>query len=355
MPPTPHDERALRGLVTALQALVCCQDEAEILRVLTTGARRLADAELAALARRDGDQCRFVAEDAVAPRWHNRRVALGTSASGRAILQGRTLVIADVDADPDAGVFERGGIVRSLVVVPLRPTDPIGSIVVGWPEPHQATEGVARLLEALAESGAAAMANIAARSELELRLRDRWAELQVVNDRLAEAVIERRMAEEEARSQSLHDELTGLRNRRGFLVLAEQQLKVLKRSGHFGAVVFMDIDGLAKVNETQGHEAGDRLVAATAQAMAATVRESDVLGRVGGDEFALLLACDDPSVPDLVVARIDRAVATVPVGLSIGVAVCEPEQPATLDELLSTADAAMYRAKALRSGSSTRR
>jgi diguanylate cyclase (GGDEF)-like protein len=347
-------DSSMGGLVMAIQDLATCQDMNDIRQAVVSAARQLALADRATFALRRGDECHYVDEDAATDLWTGRRSALSECASGAAISAGRAVVVPDVENDRvlDPSTY-RATLIRSLAVVPIRRADPVGAIGVYWPEPHQPTDEVVGMLELLADSVAVTMENVTTRTSLELRLRDRWAELQIANDRLAEAVIERRMAEEEVRAQSLFDELTGLRNRRGFLVLAEQQLKVLKRSGQFGAVIFMDIDGLAEVNERDGHEAGDRLVATAAAALAATVRESDVVGRVGGgrvggDEFAVLLACADPAVPELVVGRIQRNVDAAQVGLSIGVAVCEPEAPATLDELMATADTAMLRAKQVR-------
>jgi len=165
---------------------------------------------------------------------------------------------------------------------------------------------------------------------------------------LAEALLERRLAQEEAGRRSLVDELTGLHNRQGFFVLAEQQLRVLKRSKEFGALIVADIDGLRACNEALGHDAGDQLVATAAGALRSVTRTADVVARLGGDEFGVFLACDDPTVPELVVDRIERAAADAGVSLTIGVATGEPAGLATVEELVSTADAAMLRAKELR-------
>jgi diguanylate cyclase (GGDEF)-like protein len=354
VPDAPVTDGSTDKLVTALQALARAQHPSEIQRAVCAGSRQFTGADGATFALRQGEMCRYVDEDAIARLWKGRGSPLADSASGWVIATGQPLVVADADADDRVGPDDyRATFVRSMVVVPVGTTNPVGAIGVYWSEPHQPTDELVRRLVALADVTAVTMENVAARSNLELRLRDRWIELQVAHDRLAEAIIERRLAEEEAQSQSLTDDLTGLRNRRGFRVLAEQQLRVLRRSGQFGAVIFVDIDDLKTVNDTQGHEAGDRLITTAAHALATTVRESDVAGRVGGDEFAVFLGCDDPAIPELVVGRIQRNADAVGVGVSIGVAVCEPEASATLDELLSTADTAMYRAKKQRRGTTT--
>jgi diguanylate cyclase (GGDEF)-like protein len=348
----PERDSSVGGLATALQDLSRCRSGPEVLAVLARSACDLAGADLATVALRDGASCHYAAEEGTMTFGPTRRVALAASTSGRAMLQARTLVVADVEGGLEAGALERSIAARSLVVAPIRVADPLGALGVYWSEPHKGGADVAELLEALAESAVVALGNLASRSRLELSLRQRWRELQQAHERMVEAELERAMAVEEARRHRLVDELTGMHNRRGFLVLAEQQLKVLKRSGQLGAVVFMDIDGLALVNDADGHDAGDRLLTGAARALCATVRESDVLGRVGGDEFALLLACEDPGIPELVVGRIEAALADAGVHMTIGVAVCEPEGQATVEDLLATADGAMYRAKALRRGAS---
>ena len=110
---------------------------------------------------------------------------------------------------------------------------------------------------------------------------------------LAAAVTGRRESESALRNYSvemeqlaLTDELTGLRNRRGFLVLADQALRMSRRTRAKCALVFIDLDGLKRMNDTRGHAAGDALIADAAGVIGRVFRESDVVGRVGGDEFA---------------------------------------------------------------------
>ena len=117
---------------------------------------------------------------------------------------------------------------------------------------------------------------------------------------LASAVSGHRNSERELRSLSvemeqlaLTDELTGLRNRRGFLVLADQALRMARRTRARCALVFMDLDGLKRVNDTRGHAAGDTLIADAAKVLDHVFRESDVVARVGGDEFAVLAVLDE--------------------------------------------------------------
>src|SRR5206468_4904169 len=87
---------------------------------------------------------------------------------------------------------------------------------------------------------------------------------------------------------ALTDELTGLCNRRGFMAIAERQLKIGHRTGRGILLFFMDIDGMKQINDSFGHGEGDQVLRRTAKALKMTFRDSDVIARLGGDEFAVL-------------------------------------------------------------------
>jgi diguanylate cyclase (GGDEF)-like protein/PAS domain S-box-containing protein len=147
------------------------------------------------------------------------------------------------------------------------------------------------------------------------------------------------------------DDLTGLQNRRGFLRSAEDQLKVARRRATPLVLLFIDVDELKVVNDSHGHAAGDLLLIDTANLLNATFRESDVVARVGGDEFCVLLT-SDASDAWLAVRRLlvaidehhEHAVVERPfrLSLSIGSATFEPENPRTIEQLMQQADHAMY-------------
>ena len=159
---------------------------------------------------------------------------------------------------------------------------------------------------------------------------------------------------------SLVDELTGLKNRRGLSVLAEQQLKLTQRSGAELLFFYIDLDGLKHVNDTYGHSEGDRALQAVAQILKATFRETDVVARVGGDEFTVLAIDASPAHTQTVLTRLEKALKEqnrkrdLPedLSLSVGVSHFNPNQPCSLEALISRADQAMYdekrRRKALR-------
>jgi len=155
------------------------------------------------------------------------------------------------------------------------------------------------------------------------------------------------------------DGLTGLANREAVLEVVEQRLAAFA-SGEPAdwVLLFMDLDNFKKVNDEAGHSAGDRLLRAVGQVLAAATRHGDVAGRVGGDEFVLLVTTsggDDAALEEQAHAAADRLLGAlsaltsdplpVPLGASIGVAVPRPRDSAA--ELIQRADEAMYRAKRL--------
>lgn len=161
---------------------------------------------------------------------------------------------------------------------------------------------------------------------------------------------ERHRLLEEISALSLEDELTGLHNRRAFMTMADQRLQLLERSGALCLLIFADVDGLKAANDTIGHEAGDRLLIDAARALQAAFRRTDLVARMGGDEFVVL--ADGASEEDVqqVLAKVQqqidvrngRAEPGEPLlSISAG-ALCFSAGPAVrLSDLIAEADARM--------------
>jgi diguanylate cyclase (GGDEF)-like protein len=156
-----------------------------------------------------------------------------------------------------------------------------------------------------------------------------------------------------AEQLSLHDSLTGLANR---VLLADRANQLVLRSRRYhtqGAALYLDLDGFKEVNDTLGHDAGDRLLIAVADRLTTAVREADTIARVGGDEFVVLIdGSTSGTTPELVAARLLDALRppfdlgdgiTVHIGASVGMAT--NDQGSGLD-LIHDADVSMYAAKA---------
>lgn len=150
-----------------------------------------------------------------------------------------------------------------------------------------------------------------------------------------------------------HDALTGLYNRSAFHEQLGTSLALAKSAGSGVALLFIDLDGFKRVNDEQGHRAGDEVLRVVAQRLASAVREGDIVARLGGDEFLVMLDSDlTPLEPQVVGRRIIEALnqpmvvggRSLRVGASIGVAM-HPPMAGEIDVLMGAADQAMYAAK----------
>jgi diguanylate cyclase (GGDEF)-like protein len=152
---------------------------------------------------------------------------------------------------------------------------------------------------------------------------------------------------------ALTDELTGVRNRRGFLLLADQAWRLARRARVRCLLMFIDVDGLKYVNDTQGHKAGDELLADAARVLTEVFRETDVIGRVGGDEFAILELVDGAEASDAgskrLKARIEefnrRGGKPFQLAMSFGIEELPSTGELSLEMLLARADSTMYERK----------
>lgn len=165
--------------------------------------------------------------------------------------------------------------------------------------------------------------------------------------------IERHQLQVALRAMSLVDDLTALYNRRGFLTLARQQLKMADRMRKRLSFIFFDLDGLKAINDSLGHREGDVALLETADLLKETFRESDIIARIGGDEFVVLAMENVGVSPDTWTtrlqenlrarnARVDRRYA---LSVSMGVAYYDPDFPCAIDDLFVRADALMYEQK----------
>jgi diguanylate cyclase (GGDEF)-like protein len=159
--------------------------------------------------------------------------------------------------------------------------------------------------------------------------------------------------QEKFRSLAITDELTGLLNRRGFFSFAQQQLKISKRTECDFSLLSADLDNLKTINDTFGHAEGDRALVETSNILKITFRDSDIVGRIGGDEFATLLIGLSDSNFRVINDRMNKNIHTVnaknttpyEISLSVGIAKCNPQNPGSIEELLARSDEVMYENK----------
>lgn len=163
-------------------------------------------------------------------------------------------------------------------------------------------------------------------------------------------ISERKQSEELFKSLSLIDDLTGLYNRRGFLTLAAKQLKLSYRMKKEVTLLFADIDKLKWINDNLGHLEGDSAIKNAAKLFKETFRESDIVARMSGDEFAVFMTGADENYSKIIVSRLEQKLKDFNAGdrmpyqlsLSLGIAVSNAENPLDLNELIHMADQLMY-------------
>jgi two-component system, cell cycle response regulator len=157
----------------------------------------------------------------------------------------------------------------------------------------------------------------------------------------------------EIRSLLLRDELTGIYNRRGFLTLAEHLLKIAKRQKKGMFMLYTDLDDLKQINDTLGHQEGDKALIDVANILKENYRESDIIARIGGDEFVVIPIAFEGDRVDIVLNRLQKALEIhnstsnrkYKLSLSSGIAFYDPKYPCSIDELLAQADKSMYEHK----------
>jgi diguanylate cyclase (GGDEF)-like protein/PAS domain S-box-containing protein len=181
--------------------------------------------------------------------------------------------------------------------------------------------------------------------------------VQVVRD-----ITERKKIEETLRNSSLKDDLTGLFNRRGLLKQAAPYFDFARRQKENLLLLFIDLDGMKRINDEFGHNEGDNALINTATILNRSFRSSDIIARLGGDEFTVLVTDLNASKEDAI-ARLNENLKAYNAGetrghklaFSIGVATLEPERMTCFEELLEQADQAMYEQKRMKRRRATER
>ncbi|GAB2847020.1 hypothetical protein GCM10027277_13790 [Pseudoduganella ginsengisoli] len=239
------------------------------------------------------------------------------------------------------------------VPAPAPVQDTVAVLAVAWE--HQldvaALEKGRRALSYILQLAAAALGKLEAHSELERCVTDQRDEIAHTSVTHAAELARRDEAAAEMRLLSLTDVLTGLYNRRGFFLQAEQIYKLARRNRTKSAVIFADIDGLKRVNDELGHEAGDRLIQDAAQVFRESFRHADVVARLGGDEFVAYTLDDEK--PGVILHRIQANLSAFNlmkerpymVSISAGVVQCDASGGQLLSHYVLLADEQMYAQK----------
>jgi len=170
-------------------------------------------------------------------------------------------------------------------------------------------------------------------------------------------MLEIRSSQAALRALTRLDELTGAYNRRGFMILAEHQLRAAERTQRGALLFFIDVDRMKDINDTYGHPAGDDALADVAEILRQTFRSADIIGRMGGDEFAVMATSAPSASAEAIADRLQqkirdhnaKKIRPFELSLSFGIAEYDPASPCTVDDLLTSADEKMYVHKRLES------
>jgi diguanylate cyclase (GGDEF)-like protein len=178
-----------------------------------------------------------------------------------------------------------------------------------------------------------------------------WLNARHLN-RAEESLDEERKVKDALYDASLKDELTGVYNRRGFLTFAEEHVKLASSGRRQILVVFADVDGLKAINDGYGHQEGDRALKKTAEVLLTVFRDTDVVGRMGGDEFAVLALDCSPAGLVRINAHLDKLLRAASkadnpwkLSISVGAIHVHSEHPLSIVDLLTEADKVMYQQK----------
>jgi two-component system cell cycle response regulator len=166
-------------------------------------------------------------------------------------------------------------------------------------------------------------------------------------------ILEKQRLAAETRNLSLVDELTGLHNRRGFMLLAQQQLKLSNRTKRGMFLLFADVDNLKWINDALGHPEGDQALIEVANILRGTFRRSDIIARIGGDEFVVLLIEARNDSAEVLISRLQENLDThnaegkrrYKLSLTVGKTRYDSKCPCSIDKLLNRADRSMYERK----------
>jgi diguanylate cyclase (GGDEF)-like protein/PAS domain S-box-containing protein len=181
------------------------------------------------------------------------------------------------------------------------------------------------------------------------QIKGQWHSVGTVRD-----ITERKTLEAELRTAAVTDELTGLYNRRGFFTLSEQQCKLATRNKMKMALLYLDLDDLKGINDKLGHDEGDLALIDSANVLKNSFRKSDIIGRIGGDEFAVLITNPfEEDIEAVITNNVEnnlkvynkQSERTYELSLSMGFSQFNPEEPCSIEALLTQADILMYENK----------
>jgi diguanylate cyclase (GGDEF)-like protein len=272
------------------------------------------------------------------------------------IKNNKSLVVANACTDPNFQNAESVAKLRlcSVMCVPLISRGKtLGAIYIeNRSEENLFSEEDLKTLEHFAAQAAVSIENAILNDELETRVEERTSELARINKLLRDEIEERKRVEKRLHQLATTDPLTGALNRRHFFNLAEQEFDRSQRYDRQIAIILLDVDHFKEINDNYGHIAGDQLLQTVSERFVNNLRQMDLFGRYGGDEFVILLPETELEQAKLAAERLHQVVTedivntsrgSIPLQLSLGVASLSNKDD--MEKLLIKADQALYTAK----------
>lgn len=287
---TQYYLRSIERLLIVSQNLCLAHSLEEITKIVLLAVRELTHSDGATFAVLDNGFSYYVDENAINPLWKGQRFPINIDISGWVMMNGQSCSTEDIVNEELVHIdVYKNNLIKSMTVVPICSEKPVGAIGTYWFNRHQATMEELEILELLAKSTAVAFENLQIYSQLKRELSDHKIALEKANTLLQTEIQKGKAMEAEVRRLSLTDELTGLNNRRGFFLLAEQQLRLSKRSQIHTGVMFFELHGLADIKEKFGIGLAEDAVIGISRLLKRSFRSSDTLGRISEDEFVVLI------------------------------------------------------------------
>jgi len=199
------------------------------------------------------------------------------------------------------------------------------------------------------------LANLSSRSAIN-KLNEYSIQVGKMVSSMEHGINQRKIMEQDLRAMSLTDDLTGLKNRRCFLTLAAQYLRMVNRQKNNTFLFYADVDRFKHINDTYGQSEGDKVLVDIAKILKKSFRDSDIIARIGGDEFVVLPIGFCEFDPEIINRRIKKNFKELnyeynriyTVSISVGISHYDPKKPCSIEDLIERANKLMYRDKKLK-------
>lgn len=343
---------SLEYILNVVQELFLATSPEQVMDIVLLAVRKIADAPGASFILLDHGFCYYADENSISPLWKGQRFPLNMCVSGWVILNNQSVIIPDIYSDARIlPGFYKHTFIKSMAVLPIGMEQPIGAIGIYWSEIYQPNGEIISLLQLLADMTMNSMKNVQKYVEISKQLSDRTTALEITNHTLQEEIQNRKTLAAKINQISQSDDLTGLYNKRGFFLLAEQQLRLANRTHNTITIIFIKIMALTEIKSTWGEDFADDAIITTARLLKTSFRNTDSIARLHDGEFVILAqgVASDPNC-DSIYQRLEKTFnqfndsRKYPFKLTIqlGFQPYDSQQNLPLDDLITLAQVHIY-------------